>query len=182
MAFLYFNREVDTSFGNHTLWRTDGTSSGTIELRRTTSSLPIGFSSPFDPSLTAMGNTVYFSSYDVSTGFELWKTTGTVGATQRVTDINPGINDAAPNAMISFNNAIYFSANDGSHNRELWKTDGTTTSLVKDINPSVFGDGLYPQSEKFTVFGGQLYFSADSGSGVELLADGWHWSEHDPLY
>lgn len=167
-GLLYFNREVDTGMGNHSLWRTDGTSSGTFELRHTASSIPVGLSSPFDPSLTAIGSTVFFVSYDASTGTELWKTTGTVGSTQRITDINPGVSNAAPNAMISFSSAIYFSANDGSHNRELWKTDGITTTLVKDINPSSFGDGLYAQSEMFTIFGGRLYFSADSGNGLEL--------------
>lgn len=165
-GLLYFNREVDTNQGSHSLWRTDGTVAGTIELRRQAN---VAFSdpmNPFDPRLAAVGSTVYFSSFDMTAGFELWKTDGTVGSTQRVSDINAGPNNASPNGMTVFNNAVYYSADDGIHGRELWKTTGTISTLVKDIDQSL--GGLGTDNAQLTVFNGLLYFVASDGSGLKL--------------
>ena len=164
---LYFNRSVDTSYGNHSLWCSDGTAAGTIELRQVFSFMLLEFGNPFDPSLTAIGSTVYFSSFDPTSGLELWKTNGTISSTTLVADISV-LGNSAPTGMIAFQGSLYFSANDGTNNRELWKTDGTTTSMVVNLSTALVGDSLPALFEKFTVFGDHLYFTADDGSGAGL--------------
>src|SRR5437762_7981071 len=57
-------------------------------------------------------NAVYFSAFDDSSGFELWKSDGTEAGTVRVKDINPGANSSIPGGFTVFNNALYFSAFD----------------------------------------------------------------------
>ncbi|MFN6133321.1 MAG: ELWxxDGT repeat protein, partial [Synechococcaceae cyanobacterium] len=117
--------------------------------------------------LTAVGNTLFFSASDFTSGFELWKTDGTT--TSRVADIRPGISSSKPRYLTAVGNTLFFTANDGSSGYELWKTDGTTTSRVADISPGAFtSDPRY-----LTAVGHTLFFSATddsfgSGSGREL--------------
>ena len=112
-------------------------------------------------------NAVYFSAFDGTGGFELWKSDGTAAGTVRVKDINPGANGSIPGGFTVFNGAVYFSAFDGTSGFELWKSDGTEagTVRVKDINPGPGGSSPFG----FAVSNNALYFSADDGTnGFEL--------------
>ena len=122
-----------------------------------------GSSRPFG--CTVFNNAVYFSAFDGTSGFELWKSDG--AGTVRVKDINPGVNSSIPGGFTVFNNALYFSAFDGTSGFELWKSDGTEagTVRVKDINPGAGGSSPFG----FTISNNALYFSADDGTnGFEL--------------
>ena len=93
-----------------------------------------GSSHPFG--CAVFDNAVYFSAFDGTSGFELWKSDGTEAGTVRVKDINPGPGGSSPFGFTILNNALYFSADDGSNGFELWKSDGTEpgTVRVKDIS------------------------------------------------
>lgn len=122
-----------------------------------------GSSRPFG--CAVFDNAVYFSAFDVTSGFELWKSDG--AGTVRVKDINPGANGSIPGGFIVFNRAVYFSAFDGTSGFELWKSDGTEagTVRVKDINPGPGGSSPFG----FTISNNALYFYADGGTnGFEL--------------
>ena len=120
-------------------------------------------SSPRFP--TAVGDTLFFSATDGSSGYELWKTDGTTAGTVRVADIRPGSGSSYPGFSTAVGDTLFFPANDGSSGTELWKTDGTTTTRVADIRP---GSGSsYPRY--LTAVGDTLFFSANDGSsGYEL--------------
>ncbi|MGJ5642397.1 T9SS type A sorting domain-containing protein [Formosa sp. S-31] len=94
-----------------------------------------------------------------------------------VKDINPGTGDSKPgvNGFFKFNNKLYFQANDSSgentggekYGSELWVTDGTEegTMFVQDTREGSISGG----PEGYFEFNGELYFSANSGSGHELF-------------
>ena len=94
----------------------------------------------------------------------------------QVLDINSGSSSSFPLNLFIHNGLIYFSADDSSGSntpggmdlgRELWISDGTTagTMFFKDINSGESGSG----PDNFFVFNGNLYFSANSGSGNTLF-------------
>ncbi len=132
------------------LWKSDGTSAGTVLLK----DINMG-SSGADSS-----NPRYFYHYnsleffiagDATNGEEIWKTDGTPGGTVIVKDINAGTANSTTydlfpgfpypifNGFHAFNSKLYFTATDGASTGEMWVTDGTAgnTTLVKDIIPGV---------------------------------------------
>ncbi|MFV0472303.1 MAG: T9SS type A sorting domain-containing protein [Paludibacteraceae bacterium] len=87
--------------------------------------------------------------------------------------IAPGSDTSNPMFFTEYNNQLYFSARGTSVSgigRELYKTDGTQagTGLVMDLNPNYSGSSSDPSN--FTVFNGELYFTAEDGvHGRELF-------------
>jgi ELWxxDGT repeat protein len=120
-----------------------------------------GVSSPL-----VVNNTLFFAANNHHSGYELWKSDGTVAGTQLVKDIWPGAASSYPSSLTNVNGTLYFTA-DGGNGVELWKSDGSAagTQLVKDIQPG--GPSSYPSS--LTNVNGTLYFAATDGSnGWEL--------------
>jgi ELWxxDGT repeat protein len=69
------------------LWKTDGTISGTVKIKDNLSPKP-------DQAPIVVGNTVFFVANDDVHGFELWKSDGTSVGTFLVKDIAPGAEDS----------------------------------------------------------------------------------------
>ena len=115
------------------LWKSDGTSSGTVAIRA--GDQRFEFSAP--GWLTPMGSTLYFSAYDPARGWGLWKTDGTDSNTVLVRNVNSTVPLTPPQVgeLAAGQSLLYFSADDGIHGRELWESDGTAsgTFLLKDI-------------------------------------------------
>ena len=159
---LYFN-ETDPDHGTE-LWKTDGTSAGTVLVR----DINPGANSSIPSNLTNVNGTLYFSATDGTNGTELWKSDGTSAGTVLVRDINPGPNGSIPSNLTNINGTLYFSATDGTNGTELWKSDGTSagTVLVRDI---FTGSGSSSSPSNLTNITGTLYFSAaDITNGREL--------------
>ncbi|MEE9492684.1 MAG: hypothetical protein V3W04_04825 [Gammaproteobacteria bacterium] len=143
---LYFSAD-DGSSGRE-LWEYDGTNAHRV------TDLNPGNNGSSPDQLTVVGSVLYFSADDGSSGKELWKYDGSNAV--QVANIKaetPG--NSSPDDFIEFNNITYFSAG------ELWATDGITAWLAADIKLSnEYND------EYLTVFGNNLYFSADDDSGI----------------
>ena len=109
---------------------------GMIETAIMVKDIVNGSSGSYPNYLATIGNTLYFSANDGSSGSELWKSDGTDAGTVMVKDIRPGGTSSIPISLTVVGNTLYFSANDGNTGRELWKSDGTNagTMRVKDIN------------------------------------------------
>lgn len=112
-------------------------------------------------SLTALGNTVFFSASDPTHGTELWKSDGTAEGTVLVKDIRPGALGSNNGFIYDFTvvgGTLYFAADDGIRGSQLWKSDGTEagTVLVKEIQ-SESGNS---QPGELTAVGGMLFFRA----------------------
>jgi ELWxxDGT repeat protein len=89
-------------------------------------------------SLTALGNTLFFSANEGVNGRELWKSDGTAAGTVLVKDINlTNPFGSSPSNLTAVGSTLYFTADEGVNGRELWKSDGTAagTVLVRDIFP-----------------------------------------------
>jgi ELWxxDGT repeat protein len=155
---LYFTGNNGTT--GLELWKTDGTTAGTVLVKDITS----GTNGTSIGNFCARGSELFFTTG--SPNGQLWKTDGTEVGTVVVKSL--GASGFATNPIL-FNNEIYFNGNlsDGNGN-ELYKTDGTTagTVLVKDINLGSSSSNPY----NFTIVNNQLFFVATTNStGYELF-------------
>ena len=123
--------------------------------------------------LMLVGDTLYFSADDGSSGIELWAHDTSNASTWQVAEINSGSSSSNPGQHMELlvGDTLYFDANDGSSGQELWAHDTSNASTwqVAEINSGT-GNSL-PGFRLQTVVGDTFYFSADDGSsGVELWA------------
>lgn len=153
-GLLFFTAGYGSDYG---LWRSDGTSEGTIRLTAGRQYDSIQY-------LTEVNGMLYFAADDGLAGKELWKSDGSLAGTVMVKDINPGAVGSAPSDLVRFAEALYFSADDGRNGRELWRSDGSAagTVLVKDLDPLFSGNPM-----ALIDVNGKLFFTARSikGSG-----------------
>ncbi len=146
--------DIDSS-----LWATDGTLLGTIQ---------ISPNIKFEESGALLSGKLVFRGSTPATGSEIYITDGTAGGTGLVSDLYPGPTSSDPGDFAPLNGFVYFSAITATQGRELWKTNGTTTSILKDI---VGGTGSSNTIDEYNLFtnGTYLLFAAHTpGSGVEL--------------
>ena len=161
---LYFVAQDDIHFTGLGIWKSDGTESGTVIVDNTNSPISaVNFSFDGNYFMRGINETLYFSTYTLEFGYELWKSDGTDEGTMLVKDINPGPESADIDQLTVLNGVLYFQADDGVHGYELWQTDGTEggTVLVKDINPGSASSGVWTP----TAANNLLFFSAYNGSG-----------------
>jgi ELWxxDGT repeat protein len=120
-AFCNINGMIIINSGG--LWKSDGTTVGTIKINAAPSNIQGSFA--------ILGNAAYFIS-----GTQIWKTDGTELGTVMVSDIT---NAKSFGSLVASGNLVYFLVSFSTTTiYKLWKTDGTAagTSLVKDIDPS----------------------------------------------
>jgi ELWxxDGT repeat protein len=168
------------------LWKSDGTSSGTVMVKDINSGSNYYGNALPTHSLTAIGTTVFFAANDGDNGTELWKSDGTSSGTMLVKDIRSGSDSSSPRNFFKVGSTLYFTADDGISGEELWKSDGSTegTVLVKDINNGSAGSFSWRYPTSIGIDGSMFYFSAEDDShgrelwktdgtaeGTELVAD-----------
>lgn len=135
---------------NGGLWRSNGSTLGTVGLRSDLSQVD---------ELTPYAGRLYFVAYDDARGQELWSTDGTDTGTALVKDISPG--SSAPSELVPFGGFLFFAAA-GPGGRELWRSDGTDAGTVQvhDAHPGPGGS----RPEGLSIVGSRLHFSADDGT------------------
>ncbi len=147
--FVTYNGEIYFRGGeNSSLWKTDGTETGTMEV---------------DPNFTTPkcvynGKLITWHEEEDS-GFELYAFDGS--GFELIKDINPDGNSELFNFLV-FNGLVYFigSEDDVFDDFQLWLTDGTESGTFK-IQPgsSTEENSIYPIIRLITV-GNNLYFPA----------------------
>lgn len=151
---LYF-AAAEPNSTNLDLWRSDGTTAGTIRL----TSLGPDDSQPRH--LTNMNGTLFFRGHSVATGHELWQSNGTVAGTSIVRDLRAGAASSTISELVSFNGMLLFNANG-----DLFRTNGTSagTVRVKDLFASASDDVSMLEQ-----VGNAVYFRAKSlSTGFDL--------------
>ncbi|MEE9493212.1 MAG: SdrD B-like domain-containing protein [Gammaproteobacteria bacterium] len=156
----YYGRYGDF-YNGFTLWKTDGTSSG---------SRIIGKFFGDHAAFTLLGNhLIYFGGqreYSF-TADKLWGFDVATGVKTLLKGSEQIHDNSISNRTTVFNGELYFSYNSSDTGRELWKTDGTVNSTVLVADIHVGNKGSYPSS--FGVFNNELYFFAGDGRhGREL--------------
>jgi ELWxxDGT repeat protein len=166
----------DTSF-HYSLWTTDGTSAGTLELAVAGARTSGLFAMTFHPHLTAFGGKALFEGYDATNRLNLWVTDGTAVGTSELAvagAYSGGLfNVSAPiNANFTvFGGKVVFEGTDAGHNRNLWITDGTSGGTSELTVAGAFpSGGLFSGIEPdFTVLGSKVLFAAEDTNGHETL-------------
>jgi ELWxxDGT repeat protein len=131
------------------LWRTDGTTEGSIKIKT--------FLSVTD--LKNVDGTLFFFAVD-DTFSDLWKSDGTESGTIKVKEKITG------SSLTVANGLLYF-VSGGAKGLEVWRSDGTSTGtfILKDI---IKGGGS-SNPTNLTSFNNKLYFVANNGTnGYEL--------------
>ncbi len=168
--FVYF--EADDGIHGKELWRTDGTTIGTILVK----DIVLG---PADGNLVLVhgqdvDGELFFVANDGS-GQTVWKTDGTANGTVEIPLANGGTNGSEPESLSRIGDEVYFSADNGIVGREPWISDGTEqgTRLLKDIAEEG-GSVNFSRARNFTRFAGMVYFSANGNNndGDPWISDG----------
>ncbi len=101
--------------------------------------------------IETVGNSIYFIVGDAATGFELWKSDGSIAGTKKFWNTS-----TSPYRMFSFRDRLYFVTVDDNSN-SLWKTNGTSNGTFQLVDiPGAFSF-LDPLISEET-----LYFTAFS--------------------
>ncbi|MGE3171027.1 MAG: ELWxxDGT repeat protein [Planctomycetota bacterium] len=158
---FFASNGLPTSLGGRTLWASDGTEAGTVQVG------PV----ELQPSQFAvLGSQLFFSGRDASADFELWSSDGTPAGTSRFLDLAVGAS-SAPRDLVAVGGQLFFTANDVVNGRELWVSDGTVGGTNRiDLVPGALGS----DPAGLSAFGNRVLFAADDGaSGVEpWISDG----------
>lgn len=170
-GILFFT--ATTATDGFELWKTDGTTAGTVLVKDITAGTPGTTFGDF----TFLGTNLIFSvtTPGATSAFQLWKSDGTGGGTSLIKDFGLLSGIGVFNSFYTFNNKVFFTAGDPlTTGAELWVTDGSIagTTLVKDINPGT------PSSTAFlflaVTINNKFYFQASTAlEGAELwVSDG----------
>jgi ELWxxDGT repeat protein len=173
---LYMVLMDSTTTNANNLWRTDGTSQGTIKMMTFSQSWQVP-NATLNQMSGVNGKCIFV--YGDNNNKELWVCDGTAAGTRLLKDIKPGTNVGSnPYNLVAMGDFVYFFADDGVHGYELWRTDGTETgtTLVKDIFPGPVSS-LQNIAQNTNMLAGtnKVYFSAisDITKGFELfVSDG----------
>ena len=166
------------------LWRTDGTSAGTVMIVDITD----GAGSTNFGRFKAVGNTLIFTADDGVHGTELWATTGSLLTTGMLKDITEGEEGSVIEILELVNNVLYFTVKESVF-RNLWKSNGTEAGT----QPVLDGDGNNIRVRGHTMYQDQLFFRGNNklwkadGTTEELAVDQFIGSEdfailNDSLY
>ena len=156
---------IFTGAPNQSLWKSDGTTIGTIKLKTLDKFNDFFWNNGMEP--VGSGSDLLFLAQE---GYdrELWITDRTPTGTLQLVDINAGdFTESRPMNPVGLGTKVVFSAEDITAGHEPWVTDGTALGTVRlaDIRPGS-GDS---NPVGLTEINGNVYFFAyDPASGTDL--------------
>jgi len=155
---LYF--QARDALDNDELWKSDGTSGGTLKVKDINLTGTVGSDSGY---FSVVGDTLYFSATDGTTGRELWSSQGTEATTIRVTDINSGPAGSITMPIMAGTARVFFGATDGSHGSEPWVLHNETVDPIDPgtVAGSSHTPGTWSNDDQVTV---QWSGASDIGS------------------
>jgi ELWxxDGT repeat protein len=120
--------------------------------------------------MLVFNNELYFRARNSTTGFELWKTNGSVGNATLILDVNVGGPEGFYGDFLTSNDQnIFFDGVTQYNGKEIWKSNGSGvgTTILKDIYAG-YEDGT-GNNLQHTFINNILYFTAgNNATGIEL--------------
>lgn len=182
--YLYFVGTEENPNSAYNLWRTDGTTEGTVKLTGfyseggSNQGANTGFFSNYIKTDRGFTDIFYFPARTEENGMELWRSDGTPEGTYMLMDINPGAADTNPSEIRTVNGITYFFATNNELGTELWRTDGSAagTRPVADLNHGPENGGtlqnvnVSPYDFYGIGLGSDYYFSGTNGKQWGLYA------------
>jgi ELWxxDGT repeat protein len=140
-----------------TLWKSDGTTNGTISL---------GVQAE---ALQAVGDTLYFTN-----STELWKTDGTAGGTVRLTDATPSTSSWEQTLTDVGGKLFALLRHPQTSTMALWSSDGTPTGTrevaIVRYDPSKNSSGVREERwEDVAVLWGRMFFNGITSKGKHAI-------------
>lgn len=127
-----------------TLWVTDGSPSGTLEiLAPGTADLSL---SPYHAAIRLPEDRLLFVARDAEAGLEPWITDGTVAGSHRLMNLGSYVNESSPTHLERSGSRVLFAAGTLAAGVEPWLSDGTDsgTAMVIDARPGPSGSSAQP--------------------------------------
>ncbi len=125
---IYF---ITGSTGAIDLWRTDGTSGGTVTIARLSGVIDV-------TRMVSAGTFVALTAGMESGGSAVWRTDGTAAGTLLLRDFDSQVCPSAPAMVTVFRGDIVFVVGAANGGNEIWRSDGTPggTLPVEEFEPS----------------------------------------------
>ncbi|MFK5892999.1 MAG: hypothetical protein QM504_07235 [Pseudomonadota bacterium] len=155
------------------LYRSDGTSGGTVAIGSFTSDS----NGPNPRGFWKVGSKLLFSAKEIATGRELYSTDATTGTTQMVKDIatngnSSSLSDVSGTGGVVLGSELYIPAfANAPAGTKLWRSNGTTAGTTAVYDDAGVANGTltdYDTPKYLTVFNGAVYFFATAGVSPRL--------------
>jgi ELWxxDGT repeat protein len=155
----------DQSNSNYSLWISNGTEAGTIEIEDVKGVPSSGYG--YEEYFVTLNNKTIFNGSSSVNGVELWSTTNSLHEVMLLRDLSYS-NSGNPSKFINVNGELFFNARKFENGTQLLKSNGTlegTTNIV-DINNKNVSIGV---SSEMKSINETLFYSAHDGiHGFEL--------------
>ncbi len=167
--FFAVNKNGSSTTATRTdLWKTDGTTAGTVFIDSLKNGDPLSATGDYPPqNFTAVGNKLFFQMGS-GNGIELWVSDGTAAGTMEVIDLATGSSGGyklggAENApMGAYNGKVYFagSTTGFSGSYKLYSSDGTAagTTIVNNIE----------EPTGWIIYNNELYLFSQTGTNAGM--------------
>lgn len=148
---------ADDYYHGSELWKTDGTTEGTVLVKDILPGISSGFNINCD--LVDFNNTLFFIRGEWGEDLELWKSNGTESGTVIVKVLTPG-NFIISDSYIVNGKLLFFVEDEDNSTLYLWKSDGTTSgTTILSTYTDFYDNQIYTE-----IINEVLYFRPDFGT------------------
>jgi ELWxxDGT repeat protein len=158
---LYLSASTMDDPAGMELWRSDGTSTGTVRLK----DLRPGSEASSPQGFTVLGRRLFFSADDGVHGRELWVSDGSAAGTQLLVDLSEGEVSSSPQELTAIQGHLFFIA-DKAGGQTPWVSDGTLAGTLPIGGPTAdvqLSDVQSPKPSEFMRSGWNVFFTAEDG-------------------